>query len=84
MDDQHATVEALARLIAGREELRAELQLLANETRERWQEIRAKLSSLEQRIDHPDEHISGVWIAASREAPVSVSELLTKVTDKVI
>ena len=85
MDNQRATVEALARLIAGREELRAELQVLSSEAHERWQEIKAKLSALEQRIDRPDEHISGVWVAATPdapEAPVSVRELFAKGTDQ--
>jgi BMFP domain-containing protein YqiC len=82
MDDQRVTVEALARLIAGREELRAELQALAKQAREQWQEIQAKLSALEDRIDHPDEHISGVWVAATKEAPAAIRDLLTKVTSK--
>jgi BMFP domain-containing protein YqiC len=71
MEDLQLTVSDLSQLIADREEIRAELRLLALEAFERWQELEARVNELEERLCRvPDrEALSG----AHRIAAVAVS-----------
>jgi hypothetical protein len=62
MKDKQLTVSDVSRLIAEREETRAELQLLSLEAWEHWRDLEAKLRELEHRLCRgPDgEQHSGV------------------------
>ena len=72
MKNNELTVADLSRLIAAREETRAELHLLALEAWEHWRELEAKLRELEDRLCRgPDgQQHSGVHaIAAAEPSP---------------
>jgi BMFP domain-containing protein YqiC len=69
MKEKQLTVADLSQLIAAREEIRAELHLLALDARERWRALEAKLHELEERLDRglDGEHRGGFQTAAATD-----------------